>query len=371
MKRGRKRIACDRCSQRKLLCDTREPCLRCRSGGTRCTYERLSLACSSATERSDLDKHPTHRKAGDAEANVGGECGLISFDFLLSFTNPSGFRPSAAIAAEAVDLQTIEHKADSWDPQNHSGDHHTVHGQPFCEPGDSSSVFFGFPFPVPEKEDRSVLPVVRGCLTSDLETTSVLEARLNELLSQLSAKRNSMLECDSDTKASFDLQLAKDVFTVANVRLFVCDYFHYFHDQFPVLHKPTFDSQTASLALLLTVVLFGSMASYPSDVSIAIRQFFDVAEAYIFDHLISKHLLHEACNIHHEIELLQAALLFLMVQNNSNDLTTRRRLRSQRIPTLVAAVRASGLFAYKRQHLVTGKDRPEWRLFVFDELRLR
>jgi hypothetical protein len=348
--------------------------MRCRTGGTTCTYERLRLPSSSAISRIDVDVHSSHRTPFNIEISAGGECGRISVDFLLNLTNPSGYRPSAAIAAEAPEIDNIEENAVSWAPQVLLKDHLTVLDQPFGDTGDFSSFVFGFPSLTSEREDGEVFSLIKGCLPTDREATPALEVRIGELLRQLSAQQVSILERNSDAQATFDVQLAELVFTVTNVECFVWEFFHYFHDQFPVLHKPTFDSCLVSLPLLLTVILFGSLSTNPSDVSIAVRQYFDVAEAYVFDQLTSRQMLQrppDAWNLNDEVELLQAGLLFLMIQNNSNDLTVRRRLRLQRVPCLIAAVRASGLLAYKRQHLVTCEDRPEWRLFITDEARLR
>ncbi|KAH6628969.1 hypothetical protein C7974DRAFT_393562 [Boeremia exigua] len=374
LKGGRKRMSCDICSQRKLSCDTMVPCMRCRSVGIECTYERLGLPSSSATSRIGVN-HSSYRNASNTQGSTGGDYGRHSIDFLLNFTSPLGYRPSAAIAAEATNVITVEHSAESWNSQFRTNDHYSVQSPPSRDSDDFPTVFLGFPPLMPgEEEGRDgSMPVIKDCSLSDLEEAFALEGRINELICQLSAHQDSMLEHGSIAEARFDVQLARFVFDKANVRQFIWEFFHYFHDQFPVLHKPTFDSQTVSLPLLLTVVLFGSMSSNPSDISIEIRQFFNVAESYVFDRVVSKHMLQRSCGAPatNEIELLQAGLLLLVVLNNSNDPTVRRRLRLQRIPCLVAAVRASGLFSYRRQHSITGEYKPNWQLFILDEVQLR
>ncbi|PSN73800.1 hypothetical protein BS50DRAFT_614831 [Corynespora cassiicola Philippines] len=373
LKRGRKRTSCDSCSKRKLSCDTKKPCIRCRSGGVKCTYGQLGLTPSYATSDIEVEVRPTRRETGNAEAGASKKGTRISIDFLLKFTDPSGYRPSAAIAAEATDLDTIE-DVDSQVPSFYPGRSLTLQNQPFSDADELCSEYFCFPLLMSRGEGKEAFPRVRGCPASDHEETSVLEARAREIVSRLLAQQSLMQQRDSGVQASFDALFANSVFTVANVRHFVWGFFHYFHDQFPILHQATFSMQTVSLPLLLTVILFGSMSYSPSDISLATRQVFDVAEAYVFDQLISTQMpqcTRETCSINNEIELLQAGLLFLIIQNNSNDMTTRRRIRLQRIPCLVAGVRASGLFAYKRKHLITGMNRPEWRLFLSDEARVR
>ena len=371
LKRGRKRYSCDRCSQRKLSCDTKLPCIRCRSSGTACTYERLDHASSPATPHSEVDVGSSHSQAGDTGASVSGQRGGISIDFLLNFTNPSGYRPSATIAAEAAELDDPDGEAHT---QLNLEDQHMAHDQAFFDLVDVPSVFFGFPFLMSGKEFEYTSPIISGSLTPELEDAYALEVRVRELIHQLSAQYNSMLERNADVQPTFDIQLAEAVVTVGNVRHFVWAFFRYFHYSFPILHKPTFDIQTASLPLLLVLVLFGSMSSDNSDSSIAIRQFSHVAETYIFDQLDSRQMLQLPLPTsigNEELELLQAGLLLLVFLNNTNDLVTRRRMRLRRVPTLIAAVRASGLFAYQRRHLVMGQDVYDWRGFIFDEMRLR
>jgi hypothetical protein len=313
----------------------------------------------------------SHSQAGDTGASVSGQRGGISIDFLLNFTNPSGYRPSATIAAEAAELDDPDGEAHT---QLNLEDQHMAHDQAFFDLVDVPSVFFGFPFLMSGKEFEYTSPIISGSLTPELEDAYALEVRVRELIHQLSAQYNSMLERNADVQPTFDIQLAEAVVTVGNVRHFVWAFFRYFHYSFPILHKPTFDIQTASLPLLLVLVLFGSMSSDNSDSSIAIRQFSHVAETYIFDQLDSRQMLQLPLPTsigNEELELLQAGLLLLVFLNNTNDLVTRRRMRLRRVPTLIAAVRASGLFAYQRRHLVMGQDVYDWRGFIFDEMRLR
>ncbi|KAF2819313.1 hypothetical protein CC86DRAFT_413014 [Ophiobolus disseminans] len=350
------------------------PCMRCRSGGTICTYERLGSASPSGSSNTEVGAHPSHPETGTAEPSSGGESGRISIDFLLNFTNPLGYGPSTAIAAEASALEMLDTSADVWSPQIRLKDDHMIHNLPSYDLNDPSSVFLGFSSMMPEREDWNVFPLDGDYLAPLPETTSTLAIRTREMVGQLFAQQRSMMESDSTMLANFDAALAEMVFTVANVNHFIWGFFHYFHDQFPILHEPTFDAQTASLPLLLAIVLVGSMSFNPSDMSIAIRQFYDAGEAYVFELLVSKqtmHCLQEANHTVEQVELLQAGLLLLMLQNNSENLTTRRRIRLQRTPALVAAVRCSGLFAYKRQHVVGTSDRSGWRDFILDETRVK
>jgi hypothetical protein len=344
------------------------PCARCRSSGAVCIYERLGHASSSATPNA------TRSQASDADTSASRQRGGISIEFLLSFTNPSGYRPSAAIAAEAAELSTIDGEASPLQPQLRLEDHQLLHEQSFSDIADVSSMFFGFPFMMFGTEDEYAPPIITSGLPPCLDEAYALEVRLRELIHHLSVQYSSMLERKNGIQTNFNFQLAETLFTVGNVRHCVWSFFHYFHYSFPILHKPSMDIQTVSLPLLLTLILFGSMSSNLSDASITIRQFSHVAEAYVFDQVVSRQMIQgpqATCIDNEELELLQAGLLFLVFLNNSNDFTTRRRLRLQRIPSLVTAVRASGLFAYKRQYFSPGLGTHDWQGFIFDELRLR
>ncbi|KAL1798456.1 hypothetical protein ACET3X_002493 [Alternaria dauci] len=245
--------------------------------------------------------------------------------------------------------------------------------QMFFDFADVPSVFFGFPF-LMGRDVEYPSPIVSDSLTPELEDAYALEVRVRELMHELSAQHNSMLERNDAIQTTFELHFAESVFTVGNVRHFVWSFFRYFHFSFPILHKPTFDLQTASLPLLLTLVLFGTLSSNDSDSSIAIRQFHHIAEAYIFDKLVSWQMLQTpqpAFINNDELELIQASILFVVFLSNVDDLATRRRIRLQRMPSIIAAMRASGLFSYRRRPFITAKGTCDWQAFIADEMRLR
>ncbi|KAI4688217.1 uncharacterized protein J4E84_005147 [Alternaria hordeiaustralica] len=333
------------------------PCVRCRDGGAVCTYKRLDGVSAGATASVGSSQDGTETSTD--RQRVG-----ISIDFLLNFTNPSGYRPSAAIAAEAAELDGADGETHV---QPHDADQDMTHDQSFFEFADLPSVFFSFPFVVSGREVDYASPIISDGLTPELEDAYAFEVRVREMLQQLSAKHSSMLERGDAVDATFDYQLAEAVFTVGNVRHFVRAFFRYFHYSFPILHKPTFDIQTVSFPLLLALVLFGSLPTLESDTSIGVRRFSHVAEAYVFDQLVLQQTSqadHSAWVDDEHLQLLQAGLLFLVFLNNSNDIVTRRRIRLQRIPSLVAAVRASGLFAHKQRHIIPSQNGHDWQALL-------
>ncbi|KAH7111805.1 hypothetical protein B0J11DRAFT_190920 [Dendryphion nanum] len=369
LKRGKKRMACDKCSQRKLSCDTNAPCTRCRSSGITCTYRRLDLSASFSSLHYATNGH-SKSSVIDSNTSSGRECGRMPIDFLLNFTNASGYSASTAVAADAVDPSTAKNEVGHSNPQLYLEDNYMAYETPFW---DFDDPFLNF-FDVSPSRFSGEYCFNHDDPSPKHQETLALEARMSSIVYELSAMHNSGLRHDFGVETNFDVQLAAVVFTVANLRRFTWGFFHYFHHHIPIIHRPTFNSETVSLPLLLAIFLFGSMCSAPLDMAISTRRFFDIAEAYIFDHSIFKQVLQgslEGRNSNDEVEILQAALMVLIIQNNKNDVMTRRRIRLQRSPCLIAAVRISGLFGHKRQYHTNGTSVSKWQNFISDEIRVR
>ena len=175
-------------------------------------------------------------------------------------------------------------------------------------------------------------------------------------------------------QANFDEQVARATFTTENVNYCVRAFFRYYFDELHLFYGPSFSVHTTSFPLLITVVLFGSMSSSQSDVSVALRQCFDVAEEYVFGRLALKSSIPcppQEYVSNDDVELYQAGLLFMIILNNNSNLTVRRRIRLQRHSSLVAAVRNSGLFSYRRRDLSNATEDYLWQVVVADEARIR
>jgi hypothetical protein len=175
------------------------PCARCRSSGVVCIYERLGHASSSATPNA------TRSQASHADTSASEQRGGISIEFLLNFTNPSGYRPSAAIAAEAAELNTIDGEASPLQSQLRLEDHQIVHEQSFSDLGDFSSIFFGFPFMMFGTEDEYATPIISSGLSPGLDEAYALEVRVRELIHHLSVQHSSILERKNGFHTSFDI----------------------------------------------------------------------------------------------------------------------------------------------------------------------
>ncbi|EKG13580.1 Transcription factor fungi [Macrophomina phaseolina MS6] len=185
--------------------------------------------------------------------------------------------------------------------------------------------------------------------------TDRLEVRTGEIIDGLSKTHYALPTCGFATeKAAFNWELARSVFTIHNLQLFIRAYFRHAHQYNPVIYPPAFDCEKASARLLLSVFLFGSMVSAPCDSTLAARCFFDLAEEYIFSHIIFSPTYewalqgerHQGSSVA-DMEVLQAAQVIQVLQITRNDTKTRRRIRIDRHPRLVTALRLSGLLCNK------------------------
>ncbi|RDW74798.1 hypothetical protein BP6252_05940 [Coleophoma cylindrospora] len=365
-KRGKKRQACDRCSRSKLSCDACVPCVRCHSNGVACTYQRLDTRALAASPPNEADSDSRPELVDPAEPRSSRDYGRIPINFLLDFTDPVAYGTSTAVFTDTID-QNSQGEIGHSNSDLYS-DINLTETDMFL--GDSADWFTNFVdvfapvsteicspnqyYPLPEPQSALAL----GC-------------RMRELISQLSTTHHSMSQNDM-AQENFNLRLAESVFTVHNLRHFVWVYFHRCHRHIPIIHRPTFDYEKATLPLVLALFLSGSQCAVPSDSAISAREFYDVAEEYIFSHSTFRGLLQNgdnATNHNDEIEVFQAALLIQILQNSRNDTKTRRWIRLKRHPCLVNAMRLSGLFGAKRRLLPGDISGSNWHDFISDELR--
>ncbi|KAH8802999.1 fungal-specific transcription factor domain-containing protein [Xylogone sp. PMI_703] len=359
-KRGKRRQACDRCSQLKVSCDANSPCQRCCTREAACTYKRLLPYTSP---RRPLSVASNHRSSVDQNRLYG----RIPISFLMEFTDPSPYATSTAIAEVSIEQTYMESEI------THSylqpSDNSFTTGMFFWDLGDGfiSLVDMFSSESVEEYSSSQYDPLFQ------LQGSVVLESRMSDIVSQLSIT-NSMLRSRHGFQGDFNIQLAESVFTVANLRHFVRVYFDRFHGHIPIIHRPTFNIESASLPLLLALFLFGSQCSVPLDLATSTQKFLDIVEEFVFSHPTfgrSFQYDHEARSTSDTIQALQAALLVQIMQNSTNDITAQRRSRLERYPCLVTAVRLSGLFRVRRRCSLQDPAGFNWQQFIFDEMRIR
>ncbi|KAL2195411.1 hypothetical protein P885DRAFT_70512 [Corynascus similis CBS 632.67] len=228
--------------------------------------------------------------------------------------------------------------------------------------------------------------------------TEEIDPALRPTVDALASLHNTLTATDPSYAAvgttAFVEALAASVFSRANRDILVATYFRFTHHHLPLLHRPSFNPQTSTPAVVLAVFLCGALYAPPRDSILAVRRrgssLFPLAEEYVFRQL-------EACIASHErrttkrrneavggileggepeeekemYETFQAALLVHGAQFLMNDPAARSAAWMARRPALVDAARRLGLTSARHtQHVVVG-DRVDWERWVRDETRIR
>ncbi|OLN89001.1 Activator of stress genes 2 [Colletotrichum chlorophyti] len=343
LKRGQKPRACDACFHSKQSCDTSEPCERCVSRRLTCTYKRLEETSPAPTSNGSSTTPPSSSTTAVGTPNENKDRTKITVAFLLGLTNPNSDNILEFLASEAA----ARTEGDGADP----GTAAIVPHSPTNMLVDNDFAFMWFGFGqgfVPEFTDfNTVGPLLDT--TSPKPSTSPfdpgsIQSRATAIVSELHGLHNTLIESEPWYDASFDINIATSVFSAENLCLFAATYFRASHLDFPVIHRPKFGTESTTKPLLLAVGLAGSLRSPPSDDALAARSFLTLGEEYIFRALGRLMPLGSTPEFTHDVEeALQAALMIHSVQFFRNDIKTRRRNRTLRLPTLVSAVRCLGL----------------------------
>ncbi|EKG13657.1 Transcription factor fungi [Macrophomina phaseolina MS6] len=207
-----------------------------------------------------------------------------------------------------------------------------------------------------------------GGLGPPTDHTISWELRTDEILRHIWVTYNEMFRNGVEGCPVFDMDAARAVFSVQNVKQFVSSYFQHVHDEIPVIHRPTFHIDTASPELLLTIVLAGAAFSPPLDDALSTRHFMPIADEFVFGQLARRLQFTQPDDPElrpEDVQNMQAAVIMGTLQSGLNDVQTRRRVKSRRHPQLVSTLRSFGLLSARRRALAT------WQDFIEDETRVR
>jgi hypothetical protein len=215
--------------------------------------------------------------------------------------------------------------------------------------------------------DQDTLPSDPEPKPLSLPPSPPIQYRIEALLSLLMAQYQSNPNAFAFPTDEFPLDLARAVFTSNNVAEYVSAFFSYFHPHTPFIHRPSFDIQTVSLPLLLTISFLGSVFATPQDDALTARYFFDLGEEYIFG-LLHQASTHSNYSIDESVQIVQAAVLIHALQMDSNNDSIRLRIRTHRFPAIVASMRRLDLFMTSRTLHSKFIDRDQ---FIIEETRIR
>lgn len=178
--------------------------------------------------------------------------------------------------------------------------------------------------------------------SNSTQASDPLKRRLKELVMEL---MDIYISLPKDHYARFPDVRMKDAgtfFTMSNFHLFSQTFFHHFHPHCPLLHKPSFDPNSAPLHLLLVVCLGGALYSSLSDAISIANSLLDLAEELIFRNFYLErhnkgHLPNEqAGNSIPHLQDIQAALSISFLQNWEGNRAARHRIRVDRFPGIVS-----------------------------------
>ncbi|EKG11002.1 hypothetical protein MPH_12005 [Macrophomina phaseolina MS6] len=355
-RRGTPRQACDNCARAKIACDRSPVCSSCRSHSLTCSYNRINRP-DSAFSAPPLDN------SGRSDSEK------LSVSFLLSFTDPRTPASSDLIVSQSL-LEPLSSHASTSDYFVLQDDEVVPEGYLNGCNGLLSKFSLGF---WDEDDGASAAecrpqPQAEPCL-------SALTKRAEELISELASFHHKLCQFDPPNAPFFDRMQARQVFTATNLKKLIYASFIPFSRHLALLHWPSFDPGTVALPLVLAVFMLGSVFSVPTDDALSARQFLNISEEYIFRASSLQSLIRgesQLATFRYQIMLehVQAALLICSTQLSPNNRQTRRRIRMQRHPVAVAAVRS--LLSIKMERPAHSQSAySEWQAFLVSELRVR
>jgi hypothetical protein len=152
----------------------------------------------------------------------------------------------------------------------------------------------------------------------------------------------------------FDINHASEFFQESNVYDATVAYFEEtVRPRSRIVPKCSFDIDSMSGALLLSVFLMGATCGLSEALKYQALEYADIAEAAIFESQSFLRLAYEAKTLDcyslqkEDIDIIQAAILMILVQISSPKTENRRRVRIQRYPALISVARMTGLTRIK------------------------
>ena len=170
----------------------------------------------------------------------------------------------------------------------------------------------------------------------------------------------SMIDCISKSQTErdssgiaprkFDLIQAGRFFSEQRVLEYVKAYFDQIvRPRSRIVPKSTFRLEEVSVPLLLSIFLMGATCDTEDEVKKQVVEYAEVAEFVVFESPVFRKLMYHTGEAHwshltkDEIEIIQAAILMILLEIASPEPETRRRTRIRWYPALVSVARASGL----------------------------
>lgn len=261
--------------------------------------------------------------------------GQSSVPFLLNYSAPSNRNPGDVNQAFSL-LSTTESNDQGADDCLPSLEVESSGDDLFFD--ESWALFFGS---VPDQSSSRASPLPEGL--DDLERRQLAAERMIDCLAKASSSRNG-------NEYDFDLHREQTFFSQENVGEFIEAYFERtVRPRSRIVLKSSFNLESTSPSLLLPAFLLGAICSTCERAKSQSITYADLAETIVFENPTFLELVYNHNNLDSnsltkaDIEIIQAALLVILIQLASPKQEARRRVRIQRYPALVSIARATSL----------------------------
>lgn len=357
-RRGQKPRACEACYQSKVLCDKATPCSRCVSRGLTCRFRDVFESSTSEQDAAYFKSEP----GSTSQARLA----VANSTFLRGVANPDTesmleyFALDNAINEKVPDLDYPPKFPDFSLPMMNMD---VGNFAPWSMVSFIDDEFSDFSTSDETSTSSELSTSVPAFTPQGLER---LRHVSDEIILELGKSHNFLNAYDPTYTEMFYEDLARSIFSSDNLARFISIFFRLSHIHFPIIHIPTFGEEDTPAALVFAVALGGTLRSAPRDDTLSSRCFLTVAEDYVFRHMQGLLVTEEFSRPSKKmLYALQAAIIVHNVQFMRNDVQTRRRNLSVRLPALVSAVRQLGLNQYKHSGTLV------WEKFLYEELCIR
>ncbi|KAL5363875.1 fungal-specific transcription factor domain-containing protein [Aspergillus floccosus] len=362
--RGRRRHACQSCTSMKLRCDGLSPCGSCQKRGLECNNERKkqtqdsSPGADAPTTPDDLVP-PSDR--GSIKFLLNGGTDSFTEEFLL---------PPRSDRTRGLEyhnqLEEAEQSRLAYPVKDESG-----YGPAFVD-SDPSTLsffhdtfldFFNGPFGAPQKPvsdpfNGMVYPTIIPPADDPnfaFAGEPIYEPERPFATAMIQAILARAWSVPLDPKAHEEISINLNyLLTTARIRKFVAMYFKYWQPNCPILHYPSFNPDTISLPLLVSVTFLGAMYSRDQRESYAAKRLIDFAELYVFssevfapEHEIGlaySGVRHGEYDFnHYQFQNLQAGFIMCVAQYWSGSPMSRSRVMEARFSEVIRVARHMGL----------------------------
>ncbi|GFG20637.1 hypothetical protein IFM61606_00685 [Aspergillus udagawae] len=171
-------------------------------------------------------------------------------------------------------------------------------------------------------------------------------------------------------------------FSASNIRRFLEYFWSLWYPSCPIVHRPSFDPETARTALLCVMVIIGACLSPHEEENEAAKMWLDSVEEMTFgdEYFMEREtsdtstgpLHNNAEGMKKRVECIQAAYLVCSLQKREGSVEAQGRMRRHRHATLVVLARDIGLESATHRNLrLESPSKPWWRQFVIEEELIR